>query len=105
MTSVLVIYDGWANLTVLGAIAVILGPVVAMVIGHMFAASLAAYATVRRRSTKHELLMIARHESRFLLPIQQSRPSCKLWVLVDTSSGRVPRARRRSRHLCRADLC
>lgn len=38
-----------------------------MVIGHIFAASLAAYAAVRRRSTKHELLMIARRESRFLL--------------------------------------
>jgi hypothetical protein len=67
VTSVLVIYDGWSNVTLLGAIAVILGPVVAMVIGHMFAASLAAYATVRRRSTKRELVMIARRESRFLL--------------------------------------
>jgi hypothetical protein len=67
ITSTLVVYDGWANLRVLGAIAVILGPVVAMVIGHMFAASLAAYAELRRRSTKRELLRIVRHESRFLL--------------------------------------
>lgn len=67
VTSVLVVYDGWAKLRVLGAIAVILGPVVAIVIGHIFGASLAAYAAVRRRSTKHELLMIARRESRFLL--------------------------------------
>lgn len=67
VTSVLVVYDGWANLKVLGAIAVILGPVVAMVIGHIFAASLAAYAELRRRSTNRELLRIARHESRFLL--------------------------------------
>jgi hypothetical protein len=42
VTSVLVVYDGWATLRVLGAVAVILGPVVAMVIGHVFAASLAA---------------------------------------------------------------
>jgi hypothetical protein len=60
ITSTLVVYDGWANLRVLGAIAVILGPVVAMVIGHMFAASLAAYAELRRRSTKRELLRILR---------------------------------------------
>lgn len=67
ITSTRVIYDGWANLRVLGAVAVILGPVVAMVIGHMFAASLAAYAELRRRSTKRELLRTASHESRFLL--------------------------------------
>jgi hypothetical protein len=67
VTSVLVVYDGWANLKVLGAVAVILGPVIAMVIGHVFAASLAAYAEFRRRSTKPELVRIVRHESRFLL--------------------------------------
>lgn len=33
----------------------------------MFAASLAAYAEFRRRSTKPELVSIVRHESRFLL--------------------------------------
>ncbi len=67
VTSVLVIYDGWGNLKILGAVAVILGPVVAMVIGHIFAASLAAYAELRRRSTNRELLRIVRHESLFLL--------------------------------------
>jgi hypothetical protein len=67
VTSTLVIYDGWANLKVLGAVAVILGPVVAMVIGHVFAANLAGYAELRRPSTRRELLRIVRHESRFLL--------------------------------------
>jgi hypothetical protein len=67
VTSVLVVYDGWAHLKVSGAVAVILGPVVAMVIGHVFAASLAAYAELRRRSTQRELLRIVRYESRFLL--------------------------------------
>jgi hypothetical protein len=67
ITSTLVIYDGWANLRVLGAVAVILGPLVAMVIAHLFAASLAAYADLRRRSTTRELLQIARREARFLL--------------------------------------
>jgi len=67
VTSVLVLYDGWANLKVLGAVAVILGPVVAMVIGHVFAASLAAYATLSRPPTTREVLRIVRRESRFLL--------------------------------------
>jgi hypothetical protein len=34
VTSVLVVYDGSANLKLLEAVAIILGPVVAMVIGH-----------------------------------------------------------------------
>jgi hypothetical protein len=64
---VLVVYDGWANLKVWGAVAVILGPVVAMVIGHVFAASLAAYAALNRPPTTREVLRIVRHRSRFLL--------------------------------------
>ena len=67
ITSTLVVYDGWANLKVLGAVAVILGPVVAMVTAHIFASGLAAYAELRRPSTTPELLTIVRHESRFLL--------------------------------------
>jgi hypothetical protein len=67
VTSVLVLYDGWANVRVLGAVAIILGPVVAMVIAHTFAAGLAAYAAQRRRSTGRELLRILRRQSRFLL--------------------------------------
>jgi hypothetical protein len=43
VASVLVVYDGWSNLKLADAIAVILGPVLAMVIGHVFAASMAAY--------------------------------------------------------------
>jgi hypothetical protein len=67
VTSVLVVYDGWANLRVGDAVAIILGPVVAMVIAHVFAASLAAYPRLVRRPTGRELLRIVRHESRFLL--------------------------------------
>jgi hypothetical protein len=48
VTSVLVLYDGWANVRVLGAVAIILGPVVAMVIAHTFAAAL---ARLRRTQT------------------------------------------------------
>jgi hypothetical protein len=67
VTSVLVVYDGWANLRLVEAVAIILGPVVAMVIGHGFAATLAAYPTLGRRPTRRELLRIVRHESHFLL--------------------------------------
>ena len=67
VTSVLVVYDGWSNLRLADAIAVILGPVVAMVIGHVFAASVAAYPELGRRPQRDELLDIVRHESWFLL--------------------------------------
>jgi hypothetical protein len=66
VTSTLVVYDGWANLKVLGAVTVILGPVIAMVIGHVFAASLATYADLRGRFTHRELLRTVGRESRFL---------------------------------------
>jgi hypothetical protein len=67
VTSVLVVYDGWANLKVRNAVVIILGPLVAMVIAHVFASSLAAYAKLGRHPDKRELLRIVRHESRFLL--------------------------------------
>lgn len=67
MTSVLVVYDGWANLRLLEAVAIILGPVVAMVIGHVFAATLAAYPTLGRPPRQRELVRIVQHESHFLL--------------------------------------
>ena len=76
VTSVLVVYDGWAHLRVLGAVAVILGPVVAMVIGDVFAATLAAYAELGRRRAERELLTIVRTESRFLARVRAAnRPS------------------------------
>jgi hypothetical protein len=65
VTSVLVVYDGWAKLKVW--VAVVLGPVVAMVIGHVFSSSLAAYAALKRPPTAREVLRIARRRSRFLL--------------------------------------
>src|ERR1700733_3332506 len=67
MTSVLVVYDGWSRLQIGAAILVILGSVVAMVIGHVFAASAAAVAELRRRPWSGELSHIVRHESWFVL--------------------------------------
>jgi hypothetical protein len=67
VTSVLVVYDGWARLKRLDAVAIILGPVIAMVIGHTFAASLSDQAALGRRPTRRELLRTVRRESRFVL--------------------------------------
>jgi hypothetical protein len=67
VTSVLVVYDGWTSLKRLDAVAIILGPVIAMVIGHTFAASLSDQAALGRRPTRRELLRTVRRESRFVL--------------------------------------
>lgn len=66
VTSVLVVYDGWANLKRLDAVVIILGPVVAIVIGHVFAASLSDQAALGRRPTMGELFRTVRREARFL---------------------------------------
>jgi hypothetical protein len=67
VTSVLVIYDGWGKLKIGDAIVVIVGPLVAMVIGHVFAATIADYSALGHRPAGQELLRIVRRESRFLL--------------------------------------
>lgn len=67
VTSVLVVYDGWANLKFVDAVAIIVGPVIAMVVGHIFAAFLSDQAALGRRPTTSELLGTARRESWFLL--------------------------------------
>jgi hypothetical protein len=67
VTSALVIYDGWGNLKLRDAIVVIVGPLVAMVIGHVFAAAIAAYPTLGHRPAGSDVLAIVRRESRFLL--------------------------------------
>ncbi len=51
----------------LDSVAVILGPVIAMVIGHVFAASLSNEAELGRRPTRGELLRTVGRESWFLL--------------------------------------
>ena len=40
LMSVLVVYDGWASLTFWGAVAVIVGPMLCIFLGHVFGAAL-----------------------------------------------------------------
>ena len=69
VTSVLVVYDGWANLQFSDTVAIMLGPVIAMVIGHVFATSLSSQAELGRRPTRGELLRTVGRESWFLLVV------------------------------------
>jgi len=54
VTSVLIVYDGWASLKLLDVVAIIVGPVLAMFIAHVFAGALAAYAARGRHLSKRE---------------------------------------------------
>jgi hypothetical protein len=55
VTSVLIVYDGWAGRKLLDVVAIIVGPVLAMFIAHVFAGALAAYAARGRHFSKSEL--------------------------------------------------
>ncbi len=49
--STLIIYDGWQQLKLIHVVRVIVGPVVAMFIGHVFSASLAKQVEIGRSLT------------------------------------------------------
>ena len=64
---VLVIYDGWEELRLIGVVGVIVGPVLAMFLAHVFAASIGQEVDLERTPTGRERMKIVRDESRFLL--------------------------------------
>ena len=67
IASVLIAYEGWENLRFWAAAGVILGPVLAMFVAHVFSASLARQAELHERPGRNEQMKIVRTELRFLL--------------------------------------
>jgi hypothetical protein len=67
LMSVLVIYDGWEKLNLLGVTAVIVGPIVAIFLSHVFAGVLARRVEFGRRMTRAERGGLLLAESQFLL--------------------------------------
>ncbi|HEY5114413.1 MAG TPA: hypothetical protein VIJ00_02705 [Nakamurella sp.] len=63
----LLIYDGWQQLTITGVIAVIVGPVIAIFLSHVFAAALAHRVAVGAPLSARERRAVVATESRFLL--------------------------------------
>jgi hypothetical protein len=64
---VLVVYDGWTILDPYQVVGVIVGPILAMFVSHIFSAGLAQHAALGRRLTAGEWRATARGEARFLL--------------------------------------
>lgn len=67
LMSVLIIYDGWQQLRFLTVVGVIVGPVLAMFLAHVFSASLAQQLSLGKPVTMAGRMKIVRSESRFLL--------------------------------------
>jgi hypothetical protein len=67
MLSVLIVYDGWADLTFWGVTAVLLGPVLAMFFPHVYAMGLAQRVELGRRLSRDERWAVIAGESWILL--------------------------------------
>jgi hypothetical protein len=67
LMSVLIVYGGWQQLRFRDVVGVIVGPVLAMFLSHLFAATLAKQAGLGRAVTGTERTRIAQSESAFLL--------------------------------------
>ncbi len=67
LTCVLIVYDGWADLRLRDVIYVIVAPVLAIFIAHVFSASVVLELELGRRPTRREWITKVRFESGFLL--------------------------------------
>jgi hypothetical protein len=65
--SVLIIYDGWQHLKLIDVVGVILGPVLAMFLAHVFSAGMAKHIEEGRILHRHEWGGIIRTQAPFLL--------------------------------------
>jgi hypothetical protein len=67
LMSVLILYDGWRNLRLIDVIGVIVGPVLAMFLAHVFSALVAREVELERPLRSRDYVDTVRSESRFLL--------------------------------------
>jgi hypothetical protein len=84
--SVLIAYDGWRNLRFWTAAGVILGPVLAIFVSHVFSASLARQAELHERPGRSEQIKIVRTELRFLL---LAAPALTLLTILTVAGVRM----------------
>lgn len=64
---VLMVYDGWADLRLRDVVCIVVAPVLAVFVSHVFASSLVEHIELGRRPTWHEWMTTVRDESSFLL--------------------------------------
>jgi len=67
LLSVLIIYDGWDQLRFWNVVTVIVGPILAIFLSHVFGAALGSRVAMGRPLTRHEHRTVFAEECRFLL--------------------------------------
>ena len=67
LVCILIVYDGWAKLKYLDVVGIVVGPIVAIFVTHVFAAGLAQHIALQRRLTGDESLAIVRTHAPYLL--------------------------------------
>ena len=67
MMSVLIIYDGWQTLKLIDVVGVIVGPVLAMFLSHVFSGAMAKHIEAGRILTGQEWMRVVASETPFLL--------------------------------------
>lgn len=67
LMSVLIIYDGWEQLRFWNVVTVIVGPILAIFLSHVFGAALGSRVAMGRPLTRHEHRTVFAEECRFLL--------------------------------------
>ena len=67
MMSVLIIYDGWQTLKLIDVVGVIVGPVLAMFLSHVFSGAMAKHIEAGRILTGQEWRRVVASETPFLL--------------------------------------
>jgi len=67
LLTVLIIYDGWEQLKFWNVVTVILGPILAIFLSHVFGAALGSRVALGRPLTRHEYRTVFAEECKFLL--------------------------------------
>ncbi|HWH99980.1 MAG TPA: hypothetical protein VNT27_06595 [Propionibacteriaceae bacterium] len=86
---VLIIYDGWEELRFWNVVTVIVGPVLAVFLGHIFGAALGTRVAVGRPLTRQERRAVFVEECRFLLVAAPPLIILVVLTVLDVSFSRI----------------
>ncbi len=89
LVSVLIIYDGWNHLSFWGVLAVILGPILAIFLSHLFGAELGTRVALGRPLTWRERRIAFVEECRFLVILVPPVLILMTLTVAGVSYGRI----------------